>query len=32
MPVFLKDAAALISIVAFAATVGLWADLVRALV
>lgn len=31
MPAFLKDTAALISVVAFVATVGLWSDLLRTL-
>jgi hypothetical protein len=32
MPAFLKDTAALISVVAFAATIGLWSNLIRAIV
>lgn len=31
MPAFVKDTAALISLVSFVAVVGLWADLVRSL-
>jgi hypothetical protein len=32
MPAFLRDAAALISVVSFVATVGLWSELIRAIV
>ena len=31
MPAFFRDAAALIAVVAFVATVGVWSELIRAL-